>query len=586
MFERIFDTDLLKKLLSLVVKFYLFDLIWAMQTTFTGFSAIDTYVNAITISLLIILPYVILQNDHIYYCISLAIDLLLISNLMYNRTYNSVIPFTSYLHAWNLRDFLPSVKASLRIYDLMIPLTTLFPLIYKHHHREFHAKRLYSKLLIGFSAVSVVLLMFRGGLVKAIDNNLRNRNFYTCNAPMFTIFGCITYDLIKDKNSNNKAEFKEVKSWLIGHPHYIPLHSQISKPHNLILILCESLESWVLERNVEGKEITPVLNELIQDSTTLYAPKVLSQVKGGRSIDCQLMINAGLLPIHSGAFAFEYPQNEYKTLTKAMNINIGSKSILFTVDKETIWNQKAVASSFGFQKIYSRKDWNITEKVGPRNNLSDEMFFQQAVEKIHNDALWPIGESICMQFVTYSGHYPFKLPNSLRRINLKGNYPERLRDYITTANYTDNALGTLIKYLKSRKDFAETLIVIVGDHEGLASERRELRLSKAGKNLISSEQFIPLIIVNSPVGMRYDKVLGQIDIYPTLLQLLHLDSFSWKGLGQSILDKSKLPAAISPDMHVVGDTLGAKPTEIKRLQDAYNISDMIIRNDYLRFLNE
>ena len=36
--------------------------------------------------------------------------------------------------------------------------------------------------------------------------------------------------------------------------------------------------------------------------------------------------------------------------------------------------------------------------------------------------------------------------------------------------------------------------------------------------------------------MRYDKVMGQIDMYPTLLNLLQLDDYYWSGLGQSILD--------------------------------------------------
>ena len=43
-----------------------------------------------------------------------------------------------------------------------------------------------------------------------------------------------------------------------------------------------------------------------------------------------------------------------------------------------------------------------------------------------------------------------------------------LRDYLVTANYTDYALGILINYIKTRPDYKETMIVIMGDHEGLA----------------------------------------------------------------------------------------------------------------------
>ena len=84
------------------------------------------------------------------------------------------------------------------------------------------------------------------------------------------------------------------------------------------MILAESLESWVLEQTVEGQELTPCLNRLLKDSTTIYAPYVVSQVKGGRSIDAQLMVNTGLLPIDNGVYSLKYPHSTYPSLARAM----------------------------------------------------------------------------------------------------------------------------------------------------------------------------------------------------------------------------------------------------------------------------
>lgn len=95
-----------------------------------------------------------------------------------------------------------------------------------------------------------------------------------------------------------------------------PLAGRIGIRNNCIVILAESLESWVLEREVERQEITPYLNKLLQDSTTLYAPHVLTQVKGGRSIDAQLLLCAGMLPINSGTYSSQYPDHTYGTLQK------------------------------------------------------------------------------------------------------------------------------------------------------------------------------------------------------------------------------------------------------------------------------
>lgn len=49
----------------------------------------------------------------------------------------------------------------------------------------------------------------------------------------------------------------------------------------VVVIFVESLESWVLERSVEGQELTPCLNRLLHEERTLYAPQVVTQVKGG-----------------------------------------------------------------------------------------------------------------------------------------------------------------------------------------------------------------------------------------------------------------------------------------------------------------
>lgn len=61
------------------------------------------------------------------------------------------------------------------------------------------------------------------------------------------------------------------------------------------------------------------------------------------------------------------------------------------------------------------------------------------------------------------------------------------------------------------------MIVITGDHEGLASERPALASSAAGRGLVSEGRFTPLIVVNAPAAMRCTDTVGQIDIYPTLL---------------------------------------------------------------------
>lgn len=562
-------------------KFILFDIIWCLQTTFTPFSSAALYFNTILVTLVLALPYVLLCRRWLQIVMMLVLDGLLISNLMYSRTYNSVIPLESYLLAGNLSDFMASVVDSMRWIDLLFPISTLIAGFWVRRYapearlawrRVVH----YMAIIIAVGAICGLLLVSKGGFSKTIDD-MQSANYYSCVTPEYTFFGSLLYDAMHTDAPCTPQIREEVKTWFALQPNYVPLSDSISERKNLIVVLCESLESWVIGLRMEGKEITPNLNRAIADAQTLYAPNTLTQVKGGRSIDCQLLLNAGLLPLRSGCYAMKYIGNNYHTLTKAMASTYNSRSYLLTVDKPVTWNQAQVAKAFGIDTLLSKDSWQLDEKVGSRKKLGDVSFMRQAVEKMKTEQIWKRGEHVYLQFVTYSGHNPFILPDNLKRIQLKGNYPRKMLDYMTMANYTDHAVGILLQYLKSRPDWHETMVVIVGDHEGLAADRADIRRSAEGRRVVSASQFTPFIVLNSPVTMRYDGILGQVDMYPTILNLMHLDNYYWRGMGQSILDKRKVAVAVGSQMNIEGDVSHASKVEINRLAQAHTIADWVIR---------
>ena len=562
-------------------KFILFDIIWCLQTTFTPFSSAALYCNTILVTLVLALPYVLLRRRWLQIVMMLVLDGLLISNLMYSRTYNSVIPLESYLLAGNLSDFMASVVDSMRWIDLLFPISTLIAGFWVRRYAP-EARLVWRRvldyvvLIIAVGVICGLLLVPKGGFSKTIDD-MQSANYDSCVTPEYTFFGSLLYDAMHTDAPCTPQIQEEVKTWFALQPNYVPLSDSISERKNLVVVLCESLESWVIGLRMEGKEITPNLNRAIADTQTLYAPNTLTQVKGGRSIDCQLLLNAGLLPLRSGCYAMKYTGNNYHTLTKAMASTYNSRSYLLTVDKPITWNQAQVAKAFGIDTLLSKDSWQLDEKVGSRKKLGDVSFMRQAVEKMKTGEIWKRGEHVYLQFVTYSGHNPFILPDNLKRIHFKGNYPQKMLDYMTMANYTDYAVGILLQYLKSRPDWHETMVVIVGDHEGLAADRADIRRSAEGRRVVSASQFTPFIVLNSPVAMRYDGILGQVDMYPTILNLMHLDDYYWRGMGQSILDKRKVAVAVGSQMNIEGDVSHASKVEINRLTQAHTIADWVIR---------
>lgn len=586
--QQLWDKTAIIFAVGIFLTFVAFDVIWCMDTTFASFSFFETYATKIIATLALAGVYALTRCRWAQIVVMALLDVLLVANLMYFRTYYSAIPASSYLEAGNLADFKASVTDSLRWADIVLPLITIATAVMAFRYKTTKRQPLTAVLkwwaapLAGFAMLLTGVNLCKGGFHKSLRSVRQSAYLCSADAPIFSVFGCIWYDITDAAEPITPEKQAEIERWLASQPKHQPADSVTEKRSNLLIVFAESLESWVLEKKVDGKEITPCLNRLLKEKSTLYAPNVLTQVKGGRSIDAQLMICSGLLPLMSGTYSSLYYDNTFYTLQKAMRGLKHSRSYLLTIDKVSTWNQGAVARSFGTDTIISYHDFKMTEAFGTHKRIGDASFFQQCREKIERGEVWKPGESVYMQFVTYSGHAPFKLPNHLRTITFPASIPEKAADYMTTAHYTDKAIGDFVAYLKTLPQYKETIVVIVGDHEGLASYRQELVGNPACRGLVSDKQLTPFIVLNSPVGMRYDKFMGQIDIYPTLLNLMQLDAYRWHGLGQSILDPRKQGVAVGSVMNVEGT---GSDKEVERLKEAHTVSDYMLRYDWLKRLD-
>lgn len=585
--RRLFPTDLWSVkttrlwLITLFV-FLWFDLLWCMIFSFITLQKPEMWINALLASLVLGIPQIVFRKQWIQATVITLLAMLMESNLLYARTYFNAIPASSYLIAGNLADFTASVIDSLRLPDLGFAVLIAMGWIEAARREEVRkrgATKPFWLLLLLTATASGVMLAGRGGLKNAW-RALSVNKYYSCRVPMYTVFGSITHDLLRTNAPLSEKDRAEVNEWLDSR---VPLEAIADTRTNIVLILCESLESWPIGLSIQGKEITPFLNSVVRDSTTFYAPHVVSQVGTGRSIDAQLLINAGMLPMMSEIYATDHFTNTYKTISKAARQIHGSRSYILTVDKPHTWNQNAVAKAFGIDTLIANTDWHNDQPVGSKKKLGDRSFARQIVEKMKRGEVWPAGENAFVQVVTYSGHNPFKLPSELNELKLDADtiYTPIAR-YLTMARFTDGALATLVGYLRTRPDYDRTIVVITGDHEGLVADRRE---AVRRHSWVNRQQMVPLIILNAPQACRYDAVMGQIDIYPLLLQMLGLTGYDWHGLGTSPLSRDFPGGAISSEGQLVGPA-PKSAAALKHLQEARGISDMMIRHDLLAPVNK
>ena len=567
-----------------------FDLFWMGQTTFRTFEFLPFWPFLFLSSTLLAFPCLFMRRGWLNALVLLIADIVMIANLMYGRTYFNAIPYQSYMLVGNLADFTESVADSFKWYFAALPLFTIAA--WAGYEFLICKSRRYPDAVAYFALIGFLTLLcwaadiWRGGTRKHIEQMHSSAYESSCVPTVYTLPGFLAYDILKSSESLTPADGEKVRGWLEYHKQLSAYPSSDSiqarkKPKNMVLLLCESLEGWPIETRVEGKELTPYLNSLIADSTTFFAPRVISQAANGRSIEGQLLILSGMLPMRNKVYAYDAADNTYFSIPKAMK-EAGGRSYLVTCDKPYVWNQIRVAEAFGMDTVIYSTAFVIDEQVGAARRISDGSLMRQTVGKLKKGELWPEGEKAFLMMVTYAGHNPFRIPEKLKEIKFDEEYPEILKDYMTALNYTDNSLATIIEYLKSRSDWEDTMVVITGDHEGLAADRREAVAHPLSSMFVDAAQHTPLIILNAPNPGRYEGEMGEVDIYSTIVDLMGWGDYAWQGMGMSVANPSFPGVAIDVYDQTHGDEAATDSVMLRHLCEARDVSDLILRFDMFR----
>lgn len=131
-----------------------------------------------------------------------------------------------------------------------------------------------------------------------------------------------------------------------------------------------------------------------------------------------------------------------------------------------------------------------------------------------------------MTIWTAQTHYPYFPPTPEINYHVSELYLNR---YLNALHYSDIQLGRLLDELQRRGLAESTLVVVVGDHGEAFG--RHMQYGHAS-NIYEENVHIPLLLLNPLLfhGEKRDQIGGQIDIAPSILDLLHLPAPpQWQG---------------------------------------------------------
>lgn len=372
-------------------------------------------------------------------------------------------------------------------------------------------------------------------------------------------------------------ENEQLNTWFADKQENLPpnQYAGLFKGDNLLVIQVESLENSVINQKVNGQEITPNLNRLLNNS--LYFSNYYEEVYNGNSSDAELMTNTSVYPARKGATFFRFPQNTYNSMPKLLQSQ-GYNTQAIHADKGALWNWQAALKGIGFQKTTDASYFNQDEQIGL--GVSDGSYLKQVVPLINEEK-----QPFYTFMVTLSSHSPFDLPKQFQTLNLDEELNQtKLGGYFQSIHYTDEQLGTFLKTLDEKGILENTTIAIYGDHTGVHKYyNTEVQAIKNPESwYLDDSKRIPLILYHKGMaGQEMKTTGGQIDLFPTLAYLMGIpeDKYKNTAFGRNLLNTQK-DFAILANGEYVG-RLASKAEQNKEIQ-GIALSDLILRSNYLK----
>ncbi|WP_042145926.1 LTA synthase family protein [Paucisalibacillus sp. EB02] len=298
----------------------------------------------------------------------------------------------------------------------------------------------------------------------------------------------------------------------------------VAEGKNVIFISAESLQSFVINNTVNGQEITPFLNSLVEDEDTYYFENFYHQTEQGKTSDSEFLVENSLYPLPRGAVFYTHAQNDYHALPEILG-NEGYYTTMFHANNDSFYNRDQMYPNLGFDYFYDVEAYEVNENNKIGWGLKDKPFFEQSMKYLKT-----LQEPYYAKFITLTNHFPFELDEKDKSIERFDSNSNTLNNYFPTVRYMDESIELFFEQLKDAGIYENSIIVIMGDHYGISSNHNKAMSLYLEKEEITPYDHVQLqrvpLFIHIPghgKGEAKSTIAGQIDMKPTILNLLGIE---------------------------------------------------------------
>jgi lipoteichoic acid synthase len=370
---------------------------------------------------------------------------------------------------------------------------------------------------------------------------------------------------------------------------------------NLIVIQMESVQGFLINAKINGREITPNLNRIANES--MYFSNIYFQVAAGNTSDAEFVFNTSLYPLYTGSVYFMKAENTYLSLPKAVK-TLGYYAMVQHAYDPIFWNRPPMYKALGFDKFYDKSYFIMDDLAGWNwTALSDRSFFRQAVNR---QIPAPAGSNYYNFMISLTNHSPY-LDFAKRDFDVGKYEGTFLGNFMKSANFADECVATLVDELKANGLYDNAVIVLYGDHAAITRLMSKELFDFTGvedneANWIKLQK-VPFILrcPGLPQGVVMDGIGGCVDILPTVANLLNIRGELPYMTGKDLLNTNlhyanlRNGAVVTQDFiyssnagqifdYSTGEPLAVKDFKnaILKYSEEVRISDLILKKNLLK----
>lgn len=542
--------------------------------------------------------------------------ILLYSNVMYYRFFSDFITLPTIFQTQNFGDLSGGVFALFRPSDLLYFVDVAF-LIYLRVAKKEQFKQVKTGFVMPVIAVAFALMISSTNLFLAEKDrpDLLVRGFDRSYIVKYLgMYNYAIYDTVKTAEASSEraladsSDITEIINYTkSNYAEPNPEYFGLAKDMNVIYLHLESMQTFLIDYELHGQQVTPFLNSLVKNENTLFFDNFYHQTAQGKTSDAEFMLENSLYGLPQGSAFITKGQNTYQAAPSILK-DYGYTSAVFHGNGGTFWNRNVVYNQFGYDKFFDASSYDTTD---PKNmaeyGLLDKPFFEQS-----KSLLETLPQPFYTKFITVAHHFPYKMDQELVTIDKATTGDESVDNYFQTARYADEAIEEFFTYLKETGLFENTMVVMYGDHYGISDNHNKAMAQIIGEEVTpvvnADLQRVPLLIyvpgMEGGVNHTYG---GQIDLLPTVLHLLGVETQNNIHFGTDLLSAEHNEVVpfrkgdfVSPTIYSLdgkyydrstGELLDASQFELAdqmkaNVEQKLNYSDKVVNGDLLRFYSK